>query len=78
MKITILGTGCSTCKALMATVQQAVSELGIKADVVKEEDIMKIMEYNIMQLPALVIDGRVVAKGKMSLKEVKDLLNKFN
>ena len=78
MKITVLGTGCSTCKALMATVQQAVSELGIQADVVKEEDMMKIMEYNIMRLPAIVIDGKVVAKGKMSLKEVKDLISNFN
>jgi len=78
MEIMILGTGCSTCKALTATVQQAVEELGLKATVVKEEDLMKIMEYNIMQLPAIVVDGKVVAKGKMSLKEVKDLLSKIN
>ncbi|MFA6858211.1 MAG: thioredoxin family protein [Bacteroidales bacterium] len=78
MKITILGTGCSTCKALTATVQQAVEELGLQATVEKEEDLMKIMEYNVMQLPAVVIDGKVAAKGKLSLKEVKDLLSKNN
>ncbi|MEG1611831.1 MAG: thioredoxin family protein [Alistipes sp.] len=74
MTITILGTGCATCQALYETVQQAVNELDIIADVVKEEDLMKIMTYNVMTLPALVIDGQVVAKGKLSLKEVKKLL----
>ena len=34
------------CKALYATVLQAVNELGIDANVVKEEDLMKIMAYN--------------------------------
>ena len=47
------------------------------ATVVKEEDIMKIMSYNVMALPALVVDEQVVAKGrKLSLAEVKELLTK--
>ena len=37
MEIKILGTGCPSCKALFETTQQAVSELGIEAKVVKEE-----------------------------------------
>ena len=76
MEIKVLGTGCSGCKALYQTVLQAVNELGVEADVVKEEDMMKIMTYNIMQLPALVINEKVVAKGKMSLQEVKEILNR--
>ena len=76
MEIKVLGTGCSSCKALYATVLQAVNELGVEADVVKEEDMMKIMAYNVMQLPALVINEKVVAKGKMSLQEVKEVLNR--
>lgn len=32
------------------------------------------MEYNIMTLPALVVDGKVVAKGKISAKEVQEIL----
>lgn len=74
MKIKILGTGCSSCKALYAMVQQAVTELGIEADILKEEDLMKIMEYNVMQLPAIVVNEKVVAKGKLSLQEMKRLL----
>lgn len=74
MEIKVLGTGCASCKALYAAVEQAVSELGLAAEVIKEEDLMKIMEYNIMTLPALVIDGKVVAKGKIPAGEIKAIL----
>ena len=75
MEIKVLGTGCASCKALFTTTQQAVAELGIEASVIKEEDLMKIMEYNVMSLPALVVDGKVVSKGrKLSVEEVKELL----
>ena len=77
MEIKVLGTGCAGCKALHETVKQAVAELGLAATVVKEEDIVKIMSYNVMNLPALVVDGRVVAQGrKLSLAEVRGLLTK--
>ena len=76
MEIKVLGTGCASCKALYATVEQLVKELDLEAAVTKEEDLMKIMEYNVMMLPALVVDGKVVAKGKLSAKDVKDILIK--
>lgn len=75
MEIKVLGTGCSSCRALYNSVIEAVNQLGIDAEVVKEEDIMKIMEYNVMSLPALVVDGKVVSKGKkLSVEQVKELL----
>lgn len=74
-EIKVLGTGCASCKALFATVERVVTDLGIEASVIKEEDIMKIMEYNVMTLPALVVNGAVVAKGKLTYDQVKDLLN---
>ena len=77
MEIKVLGTGCAGCKVLHEKVKQAVAELELTATVVKEEDIMKIMSYNVMTLPALVVDEQVVAKGrKLSLAEVKELLTK--
>lgn len=72
----MLGTGCAGCKALYATVEQVVKELNLNASVTKEEDLMRIMEYNVMTLPALVVDGKVVAKGKLSAKEVKEVLTR--
>jgi small redox-active disulfide protein 2 len=77
MEIKVLGTGCASCKALFNTTEQAVKELNLDAQVVKEEDMLKIMEYNVLSLPALVVDGKVVAKGKkLSVDEVKNLLTK--
>ena len=75
MEIKVLGTGCSSCKALYETTKQSISELGCDATLIKEEDLLKIMEYNVLSLPALVIDGKVVSAGKrLSLAEVKELI----
>ena len=74
MEIKVLGTGCANCKALYATVEKVVNELGIQAEIIKEEDLMKIMEYKVMTLPALVINGKVVAKGRINAGEVKELI----
>ena len=75
MTIKVLGTGCAGCKALHETVIKADAELNLSAEIVKEEDLMKIMAYNVMSLPALVIDEKVVSKGKrLSLDEVKSFI----
>ena len=77
MEIKALGTGCAGCRTLYETVTQAIAELGISAAIVKEEDIAEILSYGIMTLPGLVVDGRVVSAGrKLSLAEVKELLNR--
>lgn len=75
MEIKVLGTGCPKCKSLEKATREAVTELGIDANIEKEEDIMKIMQYGIMHTPALVIDGKVVVSGRLpNEKELKSLL----
>jgi small redox-active disulfide protein 2 len=75
MEIKVLGTGCPKCKSLEKATRDAVTELGINANIEKEEDIMKIMQYGIMHTPALVIDGKVVVSGRLpNEKELKSLL----
>ncbi|MFA5461426.1 MAG: thioredoxin family protein [Sulfurimonas sp.] len=77
MKIEILGTGCSKCTQLEAVVKQAVASSGKFAQILKVDDLMKIMEYQVISTPGLVIDGKVVSSGKvLSVDEVLALINK--
>lgn len=65
MKIEILGTGCAKCKALEEATKKAVAQIDGFHSVEKVEDIMKIMEYNVVSTPALVVDGEVKSTGKL-------------
>jgi small redox-active disulfide protein 2 len=75
MKIEILGMGCSNCNKLYQNALEAVKQNGKEAEVVKVEDIQKIMDYGVMSTPALVIDGVVKVKGKVpKVEEIKELI----
>jgi small redox-active disulfide protein 2 len=77
MDIKILGTGCSKCKTLEELIRKVVKDNGIEANVTKIEDIVEIMKYNIMTTPALVINEKVVSKGRIpSADEIKQFLTK--
>lgn len=77
MEIKILGTGCPKCKTLEKVTREAVTEMGVNADIQKEEDIVKIMAYGIMHTPGLVINGKIVSSGRvLSSKEVRELISK--
>jgi small redox-active disulfide protein 2 len=74
MKIEVLGTGCTKCKALEENVKKAVADAGIFAQIEKVEDIEKIMAYGVMSTPALVINGEVKSTGKLlNSEEIKAL-----
>ena len=75
MIIQVLGTGCGRCRTLYEIVNKAVMETGVDAMVEKLEDIQKIMSYDILMMPGLVIDGYVKVAGRVpSLEEVKRLI----
>ena len=77
MEIKILGPGCAKCKTLDKLTREVVGKNGIKANITKVEDIMEIMKYGVMSTPALVIDEKVVLKGRVpSSDELKQLLTK--
>jgi len=77
MEIKILGPGCAKCKTLEKLTRDVVSKNGIEATITKVEDIIEIMKFNIMSTPTLVIDGKVVTKGRIpSAEEIKQLLTK--
>jgi small redox-active disulfide protein 2 len=63
--IKILGTGCTKCKLTEAAVRETIVKNNIEATVEKVEDIEKIMEYNVLSTPAVVVNEVVKIKGRV-------------
>lgn len=77
MKIEILGTGCTKCKALEEATKKAVAIIGGFHEVKKVEDIVEIMNYGVMSTPALVVDGEIKSVGKLlSVNDIVKILSK--
>ncbi len=75
MLIQVLGTGCTKCKNLHEMVKKAVQETGVDAEVEKVEDIVKIMEFELIMTPGLVINGEVKVAGRLpSVEEIKKMI----
>ena len=73
MEIKILGTGCPNCKTLEKIVRKVISENNIDAKITMVQDIMAIMSYQVMTTPALVINEKVVVKGRVPKRD--EILN---
>ena len=75
IKIEVLGTGCPKCKQLEALVKDVVTELKIKASVIKVTDIDEIINHGVMMTPALLINSKEFCSGRMPSKEelIKEL-----
>ncbi len=69
IKVEVLGSGCSKCKFLEKRVREIVAEKGSDAEVIKIEDINKILEYGVMMTPAIVVNGVVKCYGRIPGKE---------
>jgi len=75
MKIEILGSGCPKCKQLEANARKAVEESGKKAEIVKVTDINEIINRGVMATPAISIDGKIRASGRIpDVVEIKKWL----
>jgi len=78
MVIKILGSGCPNCQKLEANAKKAVEELGLKDVQIKHiYEIDKIIEYGVMATPAIIIDEKVKAAGRIpDVEEIKNWLKK--
>ena len=73
--IAVLGSGCPKCLELEKNVNLALQELKIVKKVKHITDMSEIAQFGVMSTPALVIDSKVVAAGKvLSTSEVKGIL----
>ena len=69
MEIKILGPGCPKCELTEKVVREAVAESGVKADIEKVKDVMKIAKFGVFMTPAVVVDGEVKVVGKVPAKD---------
>ena len=65
MKIEIFGPGCVRCKESEKNARQAVTSLGIEAEIVKVEDVREFAKRGVMFTPGLAIDGEVKCTGRI-------------
>lgn len=73
--VKILGSGCPKCNALEANTKEALEQLGMDTTIDHVKDFAKIAAYGVMSTPALVVDGKVVAYGKvLSTREIVKML----
>ena len=68
LTIKVLGSGCANCKKLEAVTREAVSEMGVEAEVIKVTEYPEIMKYNIMSTPGLVLNEKLVSAGRIPSK----------
>ena len=65
MKIEILGMGCAKCKLLEENAKKALAKLGKTAEIVKVTEVDQILEHGVMSTPAIVVDGKLKASGRV-------------
>ncbi|MHA2274070.1 MAG: thioredoxin family protein [Candidatus Hodarchaeales archaeon] len=76
-KIAIFGGGCAKCAALEKRAREAAEELSLEYEILKVTEMEDIVDQGVFKTPALGIDGKVVASGRvLSSKKIKELLAK--
>lgn len=71
MIVKILGPGCRNCHALEERTREALTQLGLDAEIEAVTDYAQIAGYGVMNTPGLVVDEEVLVSGKVP--NVKDL-----
>ncbi len=63
--IKVLGAGCKSCHEQYEYVKKAIAETGLSVEVEYITDMEKIVAYGVTSMPAIVVNEKVVAMGKV-------------
>lgn len=75
MEVKVLGACCTKCKTTYSLIEKVIKENNLDVQLTKVTDMVEIMDYNVMSIPAVVVDGEVKIKGRIpSETEIKELL----
>jgi len=61
--IKVLGAGCVVCNSLENEVMEALTDMGLAAEVEHVRDAVQISQYKVKGTPALLINGKVMSTG---------------
>ena len=65
LTIKVLGPGCPNCSNVKEVAQQALTMLGVEAEIVKVTDRAEFQKYNLLATPGLVINEKLVSAGRI-------------
>ncbi|MBK5102941.1 MAG: thioredoxin family protein [Burkholderiales bacterium] len=63
--IKVLGPGCANCKKLEEIAREAAAALKVDAEIIKVTDMQKIIGYDVLKTPGLVINEKLVSSGRI-------------
>ena len=74
-KVEVFAIGCSKCRLMEVATATAIDELGMDIHVEKVQDTLQMRERGVQSQPALFIDGKLKAAGRVpSVEEIKKML----
>jgi len=59
----VLGSGCRNCVKTAELIEQVAQQQGVEVKVEKVTDLERIMDYQVMSTPGVVMDEQVVHSG---------------
>lgn len=75
MLIQVLGAGCANCSRLAENADIAAKESGVDYILEKVTDIARIISFDVMTTPALLIDGKCRCSGTVpTVGEIKAMI----
>jgi small redox-active disulfide protein 2 len=63
LEIKVLGAGCVVCDSLENEVMQALTDMGLAAELEHIREVDQIAQYKVKGTPALIINGKVMCTG---------------